>query len=140
MEKAPVKKTLKQRIVNELLHYYHGFRLLFIDINVSRKLIWRILNGKSLTRREHRLLVRTTADMFRLLPFSVFIIVPFMELLLPVAIKLFPGMLPSTFQTATEKEDKLKQSLKVCLLYLIYNVNNLEKIEINIQFYVCTND
>jgi LETM1 and EF-hand domain-containing protein 1 len=26
-----------------------------------------------------------------------------MELLLPVAIKLFPGMLPSTFQTATEK-------------------------------------
>lgn len=140
MEKAPVKKTLKQRIVNELLHYYHGFRLLFIDINVSRKLIWRILNGKSLTRREHRLLVRTTADMFRLLPFSVFIIVPFMELLLPVAIKLFPGMLPSTFQTATEKEDKLKQSLKVCLLYLIYNLNNLEKIEINIQFYVCTNN
>lgn len=37
-----------------------------------------------------------------------------MELLLPVAIKLFPGMLPSTFQTATEKEDKLKQNLKVC--------------------------
>lgn len=36
-----------------------------------------------------------------------------MEFLLPVAIKLFPGMLPSTFQTATEKEDKLKQALKV---------------------------
>lgn len=51
--------------------------------------------------------------MFRLIPFSVFIIVPFMEFLLPVAIKLFPGMLPSTFQTAIEKEDKLKQALKV---------------------------
>lgn len=51
--------------------------------------------------------------MFRLIPFSVFIIVPFMEFLLPVAIKLFPGLLPSTFQTATEKEDKLKQALKV---------------------------
>jgi len=36
-----------------------------------------------------------------------------MEFLLPVVIKLFPGMLPSTFQTATEKEDKLKQALKV---------------------------
>jgi hypothetical protein len=48
-------------------------------------------------------LVRTVSDLFRLVPFSVFIIVPFMELLLPVAIKLFPGMLPSTFQTATEK-------------------------------------
>lgn len=95
-----VKKTLKQRIWAEVLHYYHGFRLLFIDFNVSRKLIWRVLNGKSLTRREHRLLIRTTGDLFRLVPFSVFVIVPFMELLLPVAIKLFPGMLPSTFQTA----------------------------------------
>ncbi|XP_062554975.1 mitochondrial proton/calcium exchanger protein isoform X2 [Armigeres subalbatus] len=112
---APVKKTLKQRIWAEMLHYYHGFRLLFIDINVSRKLLWRVLNGNTLTRREHRLLVRTTSDLFRLLPFSVFIIVPFMELLLPLAIKLFPGMLPSTFQTATEREDKIKQNLKVKL-------------------------
>ncbi|XP_055643508.1 mitochondrial proton/calcium exchanger protein isoform X2 [Toxorhynchites rutilus septentrionalis] len=112
---APVKKTLKQRIWAEVLHYYHGFRLLFIDINVSRKLLWRVLNGKTLTRREHRQLVRTTSDLFRLVPFSVFIIVPFMELLLPLAIKLFPGMLPSTFQTVTEREDKIKQNLKVKL-------------------------
>uniref|UniRef100_A0A8W7PQ68 Mitochondrial proton/calcium exchanger protein n=1 Tax=Anopheles coluzzii TaxID=1518534 RepID=A0A8W7PQ68_ANOCL len=111
---APVvKKTLKQRIWAELVHYYHGFRLLFIDINISRKLLWRVLNGKTLTRREHKLLIRTTSDLFRLVPFSVFIIVPFMELLLPLAIKLFPGMLPSTFQTATEREDKIKQNLKV---------------------------
>uniref|UniRef100_A0A182SNK2 Letm1 RBD domain-containing protein n=1 Tax=Anopheles maculatus TaxID=74869 RepID=A0A182SNK2_9DIPT len=66
-----------------------------------------------MTRREHKLLIRTTSDLFRLVPFSVFIIVPFMELLLPLAIKLFPGMLPSTFQTATEREDKIKQNLKV---------------------------
>lgn len=38
-----------------------------------------------------------------------------MELLLPLAIKMFPGMLPSTFQTANEKDDKMKQSLKVKL-------------------------
>lgn len=41
---------------------------------------------------------RTTQDLLRLVPFSVFIVVPFMELLLPVAIKLFPNMLPSTFE------------------------------------------
>lgn len=64
-------------------------------------------------------LVKTTGDVFRLIPFSVFIIVPFMEFLLPVAIKLFPGLLPSTFQTTTEKEDKLKQALKVFSLILI---------------------
>lgn len=115
VSKPVLKKTLGQRIWAELVHYYHGFRLLFIDINVCRKLLWRVLNGKTLTRREHKLLVRTTSDIFRLVPFSVFIIVPFMELLLPLAIKLFPGMLPSTFQTATEYEDKMKQNLKVKL-------------------------
>lgn len=114
-EKPPLLTRIKKKIVDEALHYYHGFRLLFIDINVSRKLVWRVLNGKSLNRREHRLLVRTVSDLFRLVPFSVFIIVPFMELLLPVAIKLFPGMLPSTFQTATEKDEKMKQALKVKL-------------------------
>lgn len=114
-EKAVVKKSLKQRIWSELVHYYHGFRLLFIDMNVARKLIWRIMMGKTLTRRENRLLVRTSGDVFRLVPFSVFIIVPFMEFLLPVAIKLFPGMLPSTFQTSTDRDDKMRQHLKVKL-------------------------
>ncbi|XP_075169588.1 leucine zipper and EF-hand containing transmembrane protein 1 [Haematobia irritans] len=110
-----VKKSIKTRIWEEIVHYYHGFRLLFIDINICRKLLWRVLNGKTLTRRENKLLVRTTSDMFRLIPFSVFIIVPFMELLLPVFIKFFPGMLPSTFQTAKEREDKLKQNVQVRL-------------------------
>ena len=41
-----------------------------------------------------------------------------MEFLLPIAIKIFPGLLPSTFQTSTEKEDKLKQALKVLRILL----------------------
>ncbi|KAK3930723.1 Mitochondrial proton/calcium exchanger protein [Frankliniella fusca] len=109
------KKSLKARIVEEIKHYYHGFRLLFLDINISRKLAMKALRGETLSRREHRLLVRTTGDIFRLVPFSVFIIVPFMELLLPVFIKFFPGMLPSTFETASDKEAKMKKSLKVKL-------------------------
>ncbi|KAL1122984.1 hypothetical protein AAG570_003308 [Ranatra chinensis] len=112
---AEPKKTLMQRVTAELWHYYHGFRLLFIDINVSRKLLWRVLQGHTLTRREHKLLIRTVGDLFRLVPFSVFIIVPFMEFTLPFFIKFFPGMLPSTFQTTSEKEDKIKQALKVKL-------------------------
>lgn len=43
-------------------------------------------------------LKRTTTDLLRLIPFAVFVIVPFMEILLPVALKLFPNMLPSTFE------------------------------------------
>lgn len=113
--KQIAKKSLQERIKDEIIHYYHGFRLLFIDIKISFGLAMRVLNGKNLTRREYRLLTRTVGDLFRLVPFSVFIIVPFMEFLLPFFIKFFPGMLPSTFQTATEREDKLKQSLQVKL-------------------------
>ncbi|KAL3278378.1 hypothetical protein HHI36_013706 [Cryptolaemus montrouzieri] len=109
------KKSLKEKIIAELVHYYHGFRLLFIDMKISCGLLWRVLNGHTLSRREYRLLIRTTGDLFRLVPFSVFIIVPFMEFLLPVFIKFFPGMLPSTFQTASETEDKNKKNLKVKL-------------------------
>lgn len=47
--------------------------------------------------------MRTSADLFRLVPFLVFIIVPFMEFLLPVFLKLFPEMLPSTFETESKK-------------------------------------
>ncbi|KAK9293472.1 hypothetical protein QLX08_011594 [Tetragonisca angustula] len=112
VEKAE-KLSIWQKVKGEIIHYYHGFRLLGLDMKISAKLIWRILKGKELSRREHRLLIKTTGDVFRLIPFSVFIIVPFMEFLLPIAIKIFPGLLPSTFQTATEKEDKLKQALKI---------------------------
>ena len=42
--------------------------------------------------------MRTTQDLLGLIPFAVFVIVPFMEFLLPVALKLFPNMLPSTFE------------------------------------------
>lgn len=117
VSKAVVKKspTVVQRIWAELVHYYHGFRLLFINMNVARKLVGKLLHGESLTRREYRLLIRTTGDMFRLVPFSVFIIVPFMEFLLPVFIKFFPGMLPSTFETASDRETKALSQLKVKL-------------------------
>lgn len=110
-----VKKSFKEKFLDECKHYYHGFRLLFIDIKISCGLVWRILNGKTLSRREHNLLVRTVGDLFRIVPFSVFIVVPFLEFTLPFFIKFFPGMLPSTFQTAKEKEDKLKQNLKMKL-------------------------
>uniref|UniRef100_A0A2C9JW29 Mitochondrial proton/calcium exchanger protein n=1 Tax=Biomphalaria glabrata TaxID=6526 RepID=A0A2C9JW29_BIOGL len=115
-EKAAVavKKTLWQKVVAVVKHYYHGFRLLAIDINICSKLIWQLLSGKSLTRREYNQLVRTTADMFRLVPLLVFIIVPFAEFLLPFALHFFPNMLPSTFAEKDVKveNEKIKKTLK----------------------------
>ncbi|KAK4808166.1 hypothetical protein QYF61_001198 [Mycteria americana] len=109
------KKPLRQKIVDELKHYYHGFHLLWIDTKVAARMVWRLLHGQVLTRRERRRLLRTCADLFRLVPFLVFVIVPFMEFLLPVFLKLFPEMLPSTFETESKKEEKQKKKLNAKL-------------------------
>ncbi|XP_070318558.1 mitochondrial proton/calcium exchanger protein isoform X2 [Odocoileus virginianus] len=112
---AAVGKPLGQRVLDELKHYYHGFRLLWIDTKIAARTLWRILHGHSLTRRERRQFLRICADLFRLVPFLVFVVVPFMEFLLPVAVKLFPNMLPSTFETQSSKEERLKKELRVKL-------------------------
>ncbi|KAI9626089.1 hypothetical protein KEM48_010598 [Puccinia striiformis f. sp. tritici PST-130] len=99
----------------EASHYWHGTKLLGKEIRLSAKYQLKLLNGKKLTRRERRQLKRTTTDLLRLIPFSVFLIVPFMELLLPVALKLFPNMLPSTFQNESKELEKKRKLLKVRL-------------------------
>ncbi|XP_040093631.1 mitochondrial proton/calcium exchanger protein isoform X3 [Oryx dammah] len=112
---AAARKPLGQRVLDELRHYYHGFRLLWIDTKIAARMLRRILHGHSLSRRERRQFLRICADLFRLVPFLVFVVVPFMEFLLPVAVKLFPNMLPSTFETQSSKEERLKKELRVKL-------------------------
>jgi hypothetical protein len=51
---AEPRKSLMTKIVDELKHYYHGFRLLFIDMKISLRLIWTLMKGDSLSRRERR--------------------------------------------------------------------------------------
>ena len=48
----------------------------------------------------------------QLVPFAVFVLVPFMEFLLPLALKIFPNMLPSTFQDSLKKEEMMKRELR----------------------------
>ena len=69
----------------------------------------------ALYRRERKQLTRTTADVFRMVPMAVILAIPFMELLLPVALKLFPNMLPSTFEDKLKKEEELKKRIGVKL-------------------------
>jgi LETM1 and EF-hand domain-containing protein 1 len=121
------KKSIWGRFVEEVKHYYSGFKLLFLDIRICSKIVWKVARGNVLTRREKRQLVRTVSDLFRLVPFSVFIIVPFMEFLLPVALKLFPGMLPSTFTTRSEQESKMRRTLKAKLEYAKFLQETLDE-------------
>jgi len=108
-------KQTWEAIKKEAKHYWVGTKLLWVEVKVAREILGRIASGHGMTRRERMQLIRTTMDMFRLVPFAVFVIVPFMELLLPVALKLFPNMLPSTFQDKLKKEEGLKMELQMRL-------------------------
>lgn len=102
------KMTIWQRVKHEVHHYWDGTKLLATEVRISSRLALKMAAGYELTRREHRQLQRTVQDLGRLVPFSVFVIVPFAELLLPIALKLFPNMLPSTYEDAKSKETKAK--------------------------------
>lgn len=105
-EEEKKKLSLRQKIMKEVHHYWDGTKLLAAEVKISSKLALKMAAGYELTRREHRQLTRTVQDLGRLVPFSVFVIVPFAELLLPVALKLFPNMLPSTYEGQKSREAK----------------------------------
>ncbi|KAJ3278994.1 hypothetical protein HK104_001860 [Borealophlyctis nickersoniae] len=109
------KKSLMEKIKDEAKHYWHGTKLLGTEINISRRLLVKLLRGNKLSRREQRQLKRTTTDILRLVPFIVILIIPFMELALPLLLRFFPNMLPSTFESKFQEEEKKKKLLKMRL-------------------------
>jgi len=50
----PQQKSLWERVQKELVHYWHGTKLLGKEIKISTKLANRALHGSKLTRREQR--------------------------------------------------------------------------------------
>ena len=105
-EKEQKKLTIWQKVKKEARHYWDGTKLLATEVKISSRLALKMAAGYELTRRENRQLQRTVQDLGRLVPFSVFVIVPFAELLLPVALKLFPNLLPSTYEGQKSKDAK----------------------------------
>ncbi|KAL8923615.1 MAG: hypothetical protein Q9208_004562 [Pyrenodesmia sp. 3 TL-2023] len=105
-KKEQKKLTIWQKIMKEVHHYWDGTKLLATEVKISTKLALRMAAGYELSRRENRQLQRTVQDLARLVPFSAFVIVPFAELLLPVALKLFPNLLPSTYEGQKSKDAK----------------------------------
>ena len=105
-EKEQKKLTVWQKVKKEAQHYWDGTKLLATEVKISSRLALKMAAGYELTRRETRQLRRTVQDLGRLVPFSVFVIVPFAELLLPVALRLFPNMLPSTYEGQSSKDAK----------------------------------
>lgn len=126
-------KHWKTEIVDTVKHYYLGFKLLWAEIRICLRLVTKLGRGKNLSRRERRQLTRTTADIFRLVPFAVFIIVPFMEFLLPVALKLFPNMLPSTFKDKMKEQEELKRRLIAKIEYAKFLQDTVKEMAKEVQ-------
>ncbi|KAJ5475558.1 LETM1 domain-containing protein mdm28 [Penicillium diatomitis] len=105
-KKESKKLTIGQKVKKEIQHYWDGTKLLATEVKISSRLALKMAAGYELSRREHRQLQRTVKDLGRLVPFSMFVIVPFAELLLPIALKVFPNMLPSTYEGQKGRETK----------------------------------
>ncbi|XP_057249621.1 uncharacterized protein LOC104889044 isoform X3 [Beta vulgaris subsp. vulgaris] len=129
------KKMLhwKDEVKSTLQHYWLGCKLLWADVRISSRLLLKLAGGRSLSRRERQQLTRTTADIFRLVPFAVFIIVPFMEFLLPVFLKLFPNMLPSTFQDKMKEQEALKRRLTARIEYAKFLQDTVKQMAKEVQ-------
>ena len=112
---APVKpkETLMVKVKHALKHYVNGTKLLGYEIKVSTKLLIKFAQGYELSRRERNQLRRTMGDVFRLIPFSAFLIIPFAELFLPFALKLFPNLLPSTYESGKDKQAKRNKLIEI---------------------------
>ncbi|KAL2555396.1 LETM1-like protein [Forsythia ovata] len=123
----------KDEFKSTMQHYWLGTKLLWADVRISSRLLLKLASGKTLSRRERQQLTRTTADIFRLVPVAVFLIVPFMEFLLPVFLKLFPNMLPSTFQDKMKEQEALKKRLNARIEYAKFLQDTVKEMAKEVQ-------
>lgn len=75
--------TLFRPIKNSLKHVWVCMKVFGSDMKMGTKLAVRKLKGYELTRRENKRLSQAFADLIKMVPFSLFIIVPFLEFTLP---------------------------------------------------------
>ncbi|GLC36768.1 hypothetical protein PLESTB_000785100 [Pleodorina starrii] len=109
------KSAMWKNVKHEAHHYWVGFKLLAYEVRLASGYALKAARGQTLTRRERRQLTRTTADLFRLVPLVIIVVIPFLEFALPVLLRLFPNMLPSTFEDKLKKEEEMKRRLGIKL-------------------------
>lgn len=91
--------------------------LLRRHVAITRRLLVKVLRGTILSRRERQLLAISTADLFRRFPRVMFVVVPFIEFLLPTLLKLFPNIQPSNFQGKMKIQEQARRKLVARMEY-----------------------
>ena len=110
---VPPKKPLWQRVKEEARHYWDGSKLLAAETKISSRLTFKLLKGQQLSRREYRQLKRTAGDLLRVVPLVLIVIIPMLEFALPIILRLFPNILPSTFESKYQEEEKKRNLLRL---------------------------
>eukprot|EP01113_Clastostelium_recurvatum_P006580 TRINITY_DN12989_c0_g1_i6.p1 TRINITY_DN12989_c0_g1~~TRINITY_DN12989_c0_g1_i6.p1 ORF type:complete len:382 (+),score=73.34 TRINITY_DN12989_c0_g1_i6:110-1147(+) len=72
--------------------------------NVYGTLVPALKRGEHLSRGDLILVRKTKSDVLRLVPFSLYFCIPLSAVLLPVVMRILPQIIPSTFWTASSKE------------------------------------
>uniref|UniRef100_A0A8C9GDR8 Letm1 RBD domain-containing protein n=1 Tax=Piliocolobus tephrosceles TaxID=591936 RepID=A0A8C9GDR8_9PRIM len=103
--------NLKSNINHTVVWVKTGILLFLTNMKISKNLIIKRLKGYRLSYSEYKLLIRTVNDMFKLIPFSFFIIVPFAEFLLPIVLRIYPNLLPSTFKNNDDNLTNIKKKI-----------------------------
>ena len=67
---------------------------------------FKFILGETVSVIERNRLRRALSDIFLMLPFSVFIIIPGAELLIPVYVKIFPSAMPKAFESLNQKQQR----------------------------------
>jgi len=113
---AKMKLTKAKTVIKDGWHHHVvvPFRLGRVDYREARRIFkQRKDEGRvDFTPLEKRKLQAIAGDFLRLVPYSVFFVVPFMELLLPFYIKLFPEASPSWFESRNDKEQRLRTKVE----------------------------
>ena len=101
-------------IWHELKHIIQGFRSFKNDIqeSVSDTKDLHYAKYKKVTYSHSRKMQNITRDVIKFIPFSIFIIIPGLELLLPAWLVIFPNAIPSQFQSSSARQKKLEQLIE----------------------------
>lgn len=126
---AAVMWRTKEFVARFYRNFKHIMRHLWLEIkkigrgfkSFKEDLTYSIKTTKDTTFKEYgtysfesRVRIRQTwSDLFKFVPFSIFILIPGLELLLPAWLVIFPNAIPSQFQSDSSKEQKLEKLVQL---------------------------
>merc|ERR1712168_285705 len=95
-------------------HVVKPYRLIKADVRLVRSVLAarKARPNKQFTAIEKRRLIAIFSDAVRFVPYIFFIVIPALELLLPLYLAIFPGAKPGWFMSQQDKSKKLQTKLE----------------------------